>query len=207
MCPSAESGRIGRARRILAMRRCLLHGISCGDVLTGLLAAPQAEGRRRRQPIGQDREGLVARLTDSAPYPNAFVPVVVGGAGPQSMADDRVVSAKGTAPRQEFQRGHPRVDVVFRRRQCDKENHGWREGPPLTVPCERFDLLAGPSPSGKVSANEKKNTASHCPPRSPQLAHWPVIVGFSSIGPKRRGRGACRITPDVSRSRKSRSVS
>jgi hypothetical protein len=25
---------------------------------------------------------------------------------------------------------------------CDKENHGWREGPPLTVPCKSFDLLA-----------------------------------------------------------------
>jgi hypothetical protein len=29
--------------------------------------------------------------------------------------------------------GSPRVDVVFRLWQCDKENHGWREGPPLTV--------------------------------------------------------------------------
>jgi hypothetical protein len=25
--------------------------------------------------------------------------------------------------------GSPRVDVVFRLWQCDKENHGWREGP------------------------------------------------------------------------------
>jgi hypothetical protein len=25
--------------------------------------------------------------------------------------------------------GSPRVDVVLRFRQCDKENHGWREGP------------------------------------------------------------------------------
>jgi len=40
-------------------------------------------------------------------------------------------------------RGSPRVDVVFRLWQCDKENHGWREGPPLTVPCPSFDLLAG----------------------------------------------------------------
>ena len=31
--------------------------------------------------------------------------------------------------------GSPRVDVVFCFWQCDKENHGWREGPPLTVPC------------------------------------------------------------------------
>jgi hypothetical protein len=51
---------------------------------------------------------------------------------------------------------------VFRLGQCDKENHGWREGPPLTVPCEGFDLLAGPSPSGKVSFKRKKNTALSC---------------------------------------------
>jgi hypothetical protein len=25
--------------------------------------------------------------------------------------------------------GSPRFDVVLRLRQCDKENHGWREGP------------------------------------------------------------------------------
>jgi hypothetical protein len=42
----------------------------------------------------------------------------------------------------------PRVGVVFRLRQCDKENQGWREGPPLTVACQSFDLPAGPSPSG-----------------------------------------------------------
>jgi len=44
--------------------------------------------------------------------------------------------------------GSPRVDVVFRLWQCDKENHGWREGPPLTVLWQSVDLLAGPSPSG-----------------------------------------------------------
>jgi len=27
----------------------------------------------------------------------------------------------------------PRIDLVFRFWQCDKENHGWREGLPLTV--------------------------------------------------------------------------
>jgi hypothetical protein len=52
--------------------------------------------------------------------------------------------------------GSPRLDVVFRLWQCDKENHGWREGPPVTVLCQSFDLLAGPSPSGKVSSNEKR---------------------------------------------------
>jgi hypothetical protein len=50
----------------------------------------------------------------------------------------------------------PRSDLVFRLWQCDKKNHGWREGPPLTVPCQSFDLLAGPSPSGKVSQSRTK---------------------------------------------------
>jgi hypothetical protein len=42
--------------------------------------------------------------------------------------------------------------------QCDKENHGWREGPPLTLAWKRFDLLAGPSPSRHHQIQTKKNT-------------------------------------------------
>src|SRR5258708_17324841 len=34
--------------------------------------------------------------------------------------------------------GSPGVDVVLRLWQCDKENHGWREGPPVTVLCQSF---------------------------------------------------------------------
>jgi hypothetical protein len=91
----------------------LLNGITCGDVLTGLLPATQAERRRRRKPIGQDREGLVARLTDSASHPNVFVPVIVGLAEPPSMADDRVVVANRTSPRQKVQRDHPGSMLSF----------------------------------------------------------------------------------------------
>jgi hypothetical protein len=65
--------------------------------------------------------------------------------------------------------GSPRVDVVFSLWQCDKENHGWREGPPVTVLCQSSDLLAGPSPSGKVSSERKKNTDFRFwPPAHPQ---------------------------------------
>jgi hypothetical protein len=126
----------------------LLNGNACGDTFTGLLAATQAEMPGRRQPIGQDRKRLPTWLTDSAACPNAFVPVVVGPAETSSMANNRVVPATWTSPRQEVQWDHPRVDVVFRLWQCDKENHGWREGPPVTVLCQVFDPLAGPSPSG-----------------------------------------------------------
>ena len=45
LCPTAQGGGIRRARRIFAVRRGLLNGIACGDALTGLLAATQAERR------------------------------------------------------------------------------------------------------------------------------------------------------------------
>ena len=106
----------------------LLIGIACGDAFAGLLAATQAEMPGRRQPIGQDCKGLAARRTDPATHPNAFVLVVVGQAESPSMADDREALANRTLPRQEVQWDHPRVEVVFRLWQCDKENHGWREG-------------------------------------------------------------------------------
>jgi len=64
--------------------------------------------------------------------------------------------------------GSPRVDVVFRLWQCDKENHGWREGPPVTVLCQVFDLLAGPSPSGLISFERKQEYCFTSLPPAPQ---------------------------------------
>src|SRR5262245_18613700 len=49
----------------------------------------------------------------------------------------------------------PRIRLVLRFWQCDKENHGWREGPPLTVLCRDFDPW-GLHPPGKFSSNEKR---------------------------------------------------
>jgi hypothetical protein len=77
-------------------------------------------------------------MTDSAPHQNAFLPVIMGWTEPSSMADDRVVSANRTSPRQGIQRDYLGVDVVFRLWQCDKENHAWCEGPPVTVLCQSF---------------------------------------------------------------------
>jgi|ERR1700683_2049962 len=56
----------------------------------------------------------------------------------------------------------PRVGLVFCLRQCDKKNQGWREGPPLTVPCQSFDLLAGLHPPTKIRFERNKNTAFNC---------------------------------------------
>jgi hypothetical protein len=52
-------------------------------------------------------------MTDSAPHPNVFVVFVVGLAEPPSMADDRVVTADRTSPRQEVQRDHPGSMLSF----------------------------------------------------------------------------------------------
>jgi len=90
---------------------------------------------RRQEPIGQNREGLPARRTDSAPHPETLIPVIVALTEALSMADDRVLSANWTSPRKEVQWDHPPIDVVFQLWQCDKENHDWLEGPPLTVAC------------------------------------------------------------------------
>ena len=52
-------------------------------------------------------------MTDSAAHPNVFVVFVVGLAEPPSVADDRVVAADRTSPRQEIQRDHPGSMLSF----------------------------------------------------------------------------------------------
>ena len=91
----------------------MLGGITGGDVLTSLLPAVEAVMAGWRQPIGQDREGLPARLTDSAPHPDPFVLAVVALTQSPSVADDRVIPANGTSPRQEVQRDHPGSMLSF----------------------------------------------------------------------------------------------
>ena len=198
LCPPAQGGGIGRARRIFAVRRCLLSRIAGGDVLTGLLAATQAEMRRGRQPIGQDGEGLPARLADSAPHPDAIVLVVVGLPEPPAVADDRVVAAERAQPRQQMQRHSPRLDVVFGLWQCDKKNHGWREGPPLTVAAKfRSAGRAFTLPVKSVS-NEKRILLSAAR-REPSLR---TLAGYKrQLAHVRQGAGDGIIAPGKRRSR------
>jgi hypothetical protein len=106
----------------------LLGRITGGDPFAGLLSAVKAVVGRWRQPIGQNREGLPARFTDSTAHPNRIASVVVALTESASVADDRIVLADWTSPRQAVQWNHPRVDIVFGLWQCDKKNHGWREG-------------------------------------------------------------------------------
>ena len=113
MCPSAQSGRIGRARRIFAVRCCLLHGIAGGDALTGLLPAAQAERGRRPQPIGQDCEGPLAGTADSTSHPDRFASIVMALAESASVTDYRGLPADGTLPRQKGQGDHPGSMLSF----------------------------------------------------------------------------------------------
>jgi len=117
------------------MRRRLLDRSTGGNALTSTLSALQAVGRVRRQPIGQDGESLFARRTTSASHPNAFAPFVVRMAESLSVTDDGKALTNRAPPRKKTERDNLRVEVVFCFWQCDKKNHGWREGPPVTVPC------------------------------------------------------------------------
>jgi hypothetical protein len=94
--------------------------------------------------------------------PEASTLVIVALAESPPVTDDRVVAANRASPRQEAQGNHPgspRVAVVFRVRQCDKENHGWREGPPLVLPA-RIAPVTGLHPPGVFIVEEKENCFS-----------------------------------------------
>jgi hypothetical protein len=140
------------------MRRALLNGSTCGDVLAGLLSAPQTERCCRREPIGQDRKGLAARTTDSASHPHALVAVIVGLAQAPSMADDRMVPANRTAPWEEFQGDHPGSVLSFVSGSAIKRiTAGVKARRDRSL--LKFRSAGGPSPSGKVSFKRKENTA------------------------------------------------
>jgi hypothetical protein len=67
----------------------------------------------RREPIGQNGEGLPTWLTDSAPHPDAFALVIVALTESPAMADDGGISASWTSPRQAVQRNYPGSMLSF----------------------------------------------------------------------------------------------
>ena len=95
------------------MRCCLLGRVTGGDPIAGQLSTVQAVVPGRREPIRQDCEGLLARLTDSTSHPEAFALVVVALTEPPSVADDRIASTDWTSPRQEIQWDHPGSMLSF----------------------------------------------------------------------------------------------
>jgi len=77
---------------------------------------------------------------------------------PPSVPNDGVTVAERTVPRQLCQTDADHPGLVIHQWQCDKENHGWREGLPLVLPPSSsqrpaFTLLHEPV------SNEKKNSA------------------------------------------------
>jgi len=114
----------------------------------------------RRRPSRKDGEGFATRAAETAPYPDPVVVFVVGLLAPLAVADDGVESAARAASWQQHQRERVQLEcgLVLRIGQCDKENQGWREGPPLTVSCQ-VRIRGGPSPSRYIRFKRKKNTA------------------------------------------------
>jgi hypothetical protein len=79
----------------------------------------------------------------------------------------------------------PRIGLVFWLWQCDKENHGWREGPPLTVTCLEFRSEEGLHPPGIFNSNEKRILPSAAIRKRIHFGDWPVYWGLASIGRRR----------------------
>ena len=104
----------GKRDGILAVRRCLLGSIAGGDPLTGLLSAVQgckcADGASQSGKIVKVfRHGRqIPRRTQMR-----FALIVVALAESPSVADDRVVAADGTSPRQQVQWDHPGSMLSF----------------------------------------------------------------------------------------------
>jgi len=88
--------------------------------------------------------------------------------------------------------GSPRLDVVFCFWQCDKENHGWREGPPVTVLCQSFRSAGRAFTLRLNQFRTKREYSFTLLPASLSLKHWPVIADHSESGRHIRAWGVFR---------------
>jgi hypothetical protein len=155
------------------VRRYLLGRITGDDSFPCLLATPQREMRKRSEPFRQDGEGFSAWMADPAADPDALVSVIVRLPDSTSVADDRVVMAKRTYPRQQSERNHPGSILSSGSGSAIKRiTAGVKARRDRSL--LKSDLLAGPSPSGKISFERKKNTAFDPHARLPHSKHWPV---------------------------------
>jgi hypothetical protein len=177
MRPSAQSGWIGQPRWILAVGRSLLDRIAGGNPFVRLLATAQSVMARGCKPLRQDCEGLLARLTDSAPHPVALALVIVALTESPSMTDDRILPTNWTSPRQAVQRNHPGSRLSFVSGSAiNRITAGVKARRDRSLPKSRS--AAGPSPSGNVSSERKKNTASHRWRRAP---HLETLAGIKAL--------------------------
>jgi hypothetical protein len=98
-------------------------------------------------------------MTDSASHPNVFVVFIVGLAGTSSVADDRVVVANRTSPREEVQWDHPGSMLSFVSGSAINR---------ITA-----GVRTGLHPPGEIMVERKKNTAI-CGLAVTLFADWPV---------------------------------
>ena len=76
----------------------------------------------------------------------------------------------------------PRIGLVFWLWQCDKENHGWREGPPLTVVLAReFRSVEGLHPPEIFNSNEKRILPSVVIRKPMHFGDWPVYCRLPTV--------------------------
>jgi hypothetical protein len=64
--------------------------------------------------------------------------------------------------------------VVFRLWQCDKDNHGWREGPPVTVLCQSLRSAGRAFTLRQRQSQTEKEYSFALLAACPHSAHWPV---------------------------------
>ena len=79
--------------------------------------------------------------------------------------------------------GSPRVDLVFRLGQCDKENQGWCEGPPLDRCLLKFRSAGRAFTLRQSQSRTKKEYCFASVAASPSFhsGHWPVIFGNPEV--------------------------
>jgi hypothetical protein len=85
----------------------LLSRVTGSDLLAGLLSATQAIVPKRNQPVGQDREGLVALPTKPTPNPYVCVPALMRLPKSSAMTNDRGSLTNWTPPREAIQWNYP----------------------------------------------------------------------------------------------------
>src|SRR5437879_2012964 len=107
----------------------------------------------RRRPCRQDCKRFSAGRTSTAANPDPIVLLVVRLFAPPPMTDDGVVATERASPRQQPQRDcrYPGSVLSFVSGSAIKRIRAGVKAPSPTVLCQSSDLLAGPSPSGKVS--------------------------------------------------------
>jgi hypothetical protein len=142
----------------------------------------------------------LAGATQTPANSDLCVPLIVGLLEPPSVTDDRPIAAQRASPRQQRKRdlGHPGAILSSASGSAIKRINGWREGPPVTVSCESFDLLAGPSPSRQISFERKKEYCFPAFAATPHSEHWPVFwrdtAKCEGIRPQ---KGSCATRPSL----------